>query len=186
MLNEYGINNPELNKVAAYYAEKFNDQATLNWLKRQHPYIRSQNDDPNFIESIAMMLMGGVLEESEGSMSEDAGSVPAKSAFDRVSDAEASGADTGSRSTSSISPKIIGQMGSRGWNIALIDDTIADPAKTSPAENKATGSAATAYFATDGSYVVRDNLTKQIIQISNRNDPYWAPDSSIVNPPSKR
>ncbi len=88
MLKQYGINNPELNHIAAYYAEKFNDQATLNWLKLQHPYIRSQKDDLDFVDSMAMMLLGGVLEEFEGGMSGDAGSITAKSPFDQASDAE--------------------------------------------------------------------------------------------------
>jgi hypothetical protein len=78
MLKKYGINNPELNKIAAYYAEKFNDQATLNWLKLQHPYVRSRKDDLNAIESMAMMLMGGLVTDLDGAPQEGAGSVPIK------------------------------------------------------------------------------------------------------------
>jgi len=87
MLKKYGNNNPELNKIAAYYAEKFNDQATLNWLKLQHSYIRSQKDDLNFIEAIKMMLVGGLFEDFEGASQEGAGSVPEKTAFDQASGA---------------------------------------------------------------------------------------------------
>jgi len=90
MLKEYGTNNPELNKIAAYYAEKFNDQATLNWLKLQHPYIHSQKDDLNAIDSIAMMLMGGLVTDLDGAPQEGAGSVTEKTAFDQASDAEES------------------------------------------------------------------------------------------------
>jgi RHS repeat-associated protein len=81
-----------------------------------------------------------------------------------------------------ITPKIEGQLDDRGWDTASINDTILNPEATSPAVNKATGVDATAYFNSDGSYLVRDNSTGEIIQISNRNDPNWIPDSSIVNP----
>ncbi len=33
-----------------------------------------------------------------------------------------------------------------------------------------------------GSYVVRDNNTGDVIQISNKNDPHWVPDQTIKNP----
>jgi hypothetical protein len=87
--------------------------------------------------------------------------------------------------TFSLTPKIIKQMGSRGWDSGTINDTIQSPTATSPATNKATGGSATAYFNSDGSYVVRDNTTGTIIQISNRNDPNWVPDPIIQNPPPK-
>lgn len=32
---------------------------------------------------------------------------------------------------------------------------------------------ATAYIRTDGSYVVRNDITEDIVQISDRNDPDW-------------
>lgn len=97
-------------------------------------------------------------------------------------------ADTGiseAQSSFSLSPKIVNQMDARGWNSAIIDDTITNPKSISPALNKATGGDATAYFRPDGSYVVRDNATGRIIQISNRNDPNWIPDPTIKSPPSK-
>lgn len=78
--------------------------------------------------------------------------------------------------------KIIQQMNRRGWDGSSIDDTISNPHATSPAINKTTGGGSTAYFNKDGSYVVRDNASNNIIQISNRNDPNWIPDSTITNP----
>ena len=66
-----------------------------------------------------------------------------------------------------------------------VDDTISNPSSTSPATNKATGGDVTAYFNPDGSYVVVDNSTQQVIQVSDRNDPDWVPDNSIKNPPPK-
>jgi len=95
MLKKYGINNPELNKIAAYYAEKFNDQATLNWLKLQHPYVRSRKDDLNAIDSMAMMLMGGLVTDLDGAPQEGAGSLQDKTPFDQASNAETSESSKG-------------------------------------------------------------------------------------------
>jgi hypothetical protein len=53
MLDQYGVNNPDLNNIAAYYAEKFNDQATVNWLSLQHPAPLPHLD----ANGLAIMLM---------------------------------------------------------------------------------------------------------------------------------
>jgi RHS repeat-associated protein len=82
--------------------------------------------------------------------------------------------------------KIQGQMGSRGWTGDSINETVNNPSATSPATNKATGGDATAYFNEDGSYVVVDNTTHEVIQVSNRNDPGWIPDPTIQNPPKPK
>ncbi len=86
----------------------------------------------------------------------------------------------GAGKSSGISAKISRQMETRGWE----KDTLDNPAATRSATNKATGNEATAYFRDDGSYVVKDNVTGDIVQVSNRNDPNWVPDDSIVNPPN--
>lgn len=38
---------------------------------------------------------------------------------------------------------------------------------------------ATAYFRGDGSYVIRNDRTNEIVQLSDRNDPDWTPDDRI-------
>lgn len=73
-------------------------------------------------------------------------------------------------------------MGKRGWTEQSINNTVNSPFTTRTATNKANGNNATAYFNKDGSYVVRDDVTKDIIQVSNRNDPNWIPDATINNP----
>jgi serine/threonine protein kinase len=60
--------------------------------------------------------------------------------------------------------------------------TVYNPFTTRAAINRLTDNPATAYFNRDGSYVVVDNVTSDMIQISNRLDPNWIPDSYIVNP----
>jgi hypothetical protein len=78
--------------------------------------------------------------------------------------------------------KIQRQIPKRGWSDALIDETISSPHHVSPALNKATNNPATAYFRKDGSYVVRENASGRIIQVSDRFKPNWVPDATIQNP----
>ena len=69
-------------------------------------------------------------------------------------------------------------MSRRGWTETLIRETILKNVGRQ-ALNKATGHFATAYFTSSGAYVVIDNITRVIIQISNTNDPYWVIDETI-------
>ena len=94
-----------------------------------------------------------------------------------------SGTAANTPTIANISPKIEAQMASRGWTTITINEVVADPAATSPAFSRLTGNAATAYFNTYGGYVVVDNVTGDVVQISNLNDPNWMPDSSITDPP---
>ncbi len=79
-------------------------------------------------------------------------------------------------------PKKIGkQMDKRGWTEDSIKDTLNNPVKTVktqdtrwlPGAEKPLNDPATAYYAKDGSYVVRNDKTGEITQISNKNDPNW-------------
>lgn len=81
-----------------------------------------------------------------------------------------------------ITPKIVKQLTRRGWSKNLVEKTVKKPYTVRVAKNRANGNQATAFYRKDGSYVVKDNKTGEIIQVSNRNDPNWIPDSTIVNP----
>ncbi|MDD2401322.1 MAG: colicin E5-related ribonuclease, partial [Clostridia bacterium] len=81
-----------------------------------------------------------------------------------------------------ITGKIQGQMTKRGWTKKSITKTIEKPFTTREALNKATGNKATAYYTSDGYYVVKDNITGDVVQISKVGDANWVPDSTIVNP----
>jgi len=79
-----------------------------------------------------------------------------------------------------IGEKITSQMAKRGWSKESIDVTVSRPYRTAPtkdtrfnADGTRNNSPATAYVNKDGSYVVRNNATGDIVQISNRNDPNW-------------
>jgi hypothetical protein len=56
-------------------------------------------------------------------------------------------------------------MVTRGWTKQEILDTV-NAGKAFPAVNKATGGAATEFVSASGKFVVVDNATKQVIQVS--------------------
>jgi len=69
----------------------------------------------------------------------------------------------------------------RGWSDDSIYDAINNPVNTKKTRDQRwlphaaapRDDPATAYFATDGSYVVRNDKTGEIIQISDKNDKEW-------------
>ena len=48
------------------------------------------------------------------------------------------------------------------------------------------GNSATAYYTEDGDYVVVDDVTNEVIQISAIGDSNWIPDSAIEDPYSPK
>lgn len=64
-----------------------------------------------------------------------------------------------------LSAKIVRQMGTRGWTTQEILDTVKG-GKAFDVVNKATGGPATEYVSSSGKFVVVDNATKQVIQVS--------------------
>jgi RHS repeat-associated protein len=75
------------------------------------------------------------------------------------------------------------QLARRGWTREAINETVNNPFTTRAATNRATGNPATAFFRKDGSHVIRDNVTGDLVQVSDRTNPAnWIPDASIVNP----
>ena len=78
--------------------------------------------------------------------------------------------------------KLNNQMKKRGWTKELIQETIDNSYTTRESTNLATGNKATVYYNQDGSYVIIDNITKEIVQISDKFDLDWIPDPNIINP----
>ena len=80
-----------------------------------------------------------------------------------------------------IEPKIANQMGKRGWTESSIQSVIDKPIKTvvtkdtrfDTVSGNRLNDPATGYIAKDGSYVVRNDRTGAIVQVSNKNDPEW-------------
>lgn len=86
-------------------------------------------------------------------------------------------------SNSKSSNKLSSQMDARGWTKEIIEDTVDNPFTTRSSWNKATGNKATVFYKENGAYVIVDNKTKEIVQISDNINPgTWIPDSSIINP----
>jgi len=73
-------------------------------------------------------------------------------------------------------------LNKRGWTWDSARDVVDNPYTTRAATNKATGNPATAYYNRAGDYVVVDDVTGELVQASDVNDPKWIPDSSIVDP----
>lgn len=74
-------------------------------------------------------------------------------------------------------------MSQRGWTKDIIQKTVDTPYTTRVSLNKATGNPATVFYTQKGSYIIIDDITNAIVQISyNINPSTWIPDPSIVNP----
>ncbi len=80
-----------------------------------------------------------------------------------------------------ITRKIANQMAARGWTKEAIHELVNNPYTIRESVNLATGHAATAYFEKSGAYVVKDNVSKEIIQISDKLRE-WIVDKNIINP----
>jgi len=94
---------------------------------------------------------------------------------------ESANADGAKGISITIEPKIADQMGKRGWTESSIQSAIDNPVKTVVTKDTrfdtVSGSRlndpATGYIIEDGSYVVRNDRTGAIVQVSNKNDPEW-------------
>jgi hypothetical protein len=76
--------------------------------------------------------------------------------------------------------KIEGQLAKRGWTKDLVQSTIDKPTRTVPWSDTRhlpgggrMNDPATAFYGERGGYVVRNNRTGDIIQVSDRTDPGW-------------
>ena len=78
--------------------------------------------------------------------------------------------------------RLANQMTQRGWTQDSVRHTIDNPHTTRNATNRATGNQATVFYNKDGSHVIIDNVTRQVVQVSDRFDIFWVPDQSIVYP----
>jgi hypothetical protein len=79
--------------------------------------------------------------------------------------------------------KLSNQMTQRGWTESTVRNTVSSPHITRISTNKATGNSATVYYNKSGGYVIIDDVTKAVVQVSdNINPSTWIPDPSIINP----
>ena len=79
--------------------------------------------------------------------------------------------------------KLANQIAKRGWTKDLIMDTVDNSYTIRTSINRATGNTATVYYTKQGSYIIIDDVTKAVVQVSdNINPSSWVPDSNIVDP----
>ena len=79
--------------------------------------------------------------------------------------------------------KLMNQINKRGWTEGLIKDTVDNPFTIRQSINKATGNTASVFYTERGAYVIVDDITNEIVQISDNIDQTtWIPDTSIINP----
>ena len=74
------------------------------------------------------------------------------------------------------------QIAERGWSEESIVDTVNNPSATRSSINKSNGNSATAYYDSDGNYVVVDDETGQIVQMQDKGADDWVPDNTIDDP----
>lgn len=79
-----------------------------------------------------------------------------------------------------IAPKVSKQLAPRGWTENSVNAVVGQPSRTVPTHDTRWTRAgtrmsdpATAYFDNTGNYVVVNDRTNEVVQISNRNDPTW-------------
>lgn len=79
-----------------------------------------------------------------------------------------------------IEPKIEKQLGKRGWTKESVKVTIQKPSRTVDTrdtrhlpDGTTLDDPAIAYINPDGSYVIRNSMTMQIVQVSDRYNPNW-------------
>ena len=79
-----------------------------------------------------------------------------------------------------VGPKIESQLNARGWTRELLDEAIRNPSRKVTTrdtrfmpEGGQIDEPALAYYHKDGGYVVRNERTGDVVQVSNRNDEQW-------------
>jgi hypothetical protein len=74
-----------------------------------------------------------------------------------------------------IPPKIQDQMGPRGWTVDDIENTVQNGVRVPTHNHLNPNNPASGYVNPDGSYVIVDDVTGEVIQVSDRNRPWKAP-----------
>ena len=79
--------------------------------------------------------------------------------------------------------KLSNQMSQRRWTESTVRNTVSNPFTTRASTNLATGNSATVYYNQRGGYVIVDNVTNVVVQVSDNLYPSsWIPDPNIINP----
>jgi len=129
----------------------------------------------------ALLTYLAFLTAMEISANQNSSSGPNSNNVDKNGGGNSSKVKFGSNTKSSN--KLNNQMNSRGWTKESVKDTIDNPYTTRKSINLATKNSATVYYTKQGSYVIVDDVSNEIVQVSNNINPSaWNPDSNIMNP----
>ncbi len=141
-------------------------------------------------EGIAEAMGEGAAEAAGEGAAEAAGEGAAETAGEAAGEGagetagegagDSAGEGAGETPETQYGPKIEQQMEERGWTKEDVENTIDHPDRTVETQDTRwnpdgtrNNDPATAYINEDGSYVVRNDRTGDIVQISDRTDPGW-------------
>lgn len=79
-----------------------------------------------------------------------------------------------------IGAKIKKQISKRGWTEEMLESVYLNPGKTEPTRDRRYNidgtrkdDPATVYYRGDGAYIVCNDITGDVVQVSDMNDPNW-------------
>ena len=165
--------------INAYNAAATNRSELVSYIKTLYPWISTAD---------ATVKANEYLDQYKKGLDNAVGNAKNENLVDNVQAATAIAgavATTKASSPSSIQvkiePKIASQMPKRGWTESSIQEVVRNPSKTvktmdtrfNPVTGTRLSEPATGFVAKDGSYVVINNKSGNVVQISNRNDPTW-------------
>lgn len=175
--------------------------AVMLWSAKNIIDILNQNTgldlsgQASFIDGVISDMKNGLITAKEAAEKILNKAEENDTASGTTSEGTASGTVSGSESGSEVTgddlqfgglskkkEKLENEMESRGWTEEDVKDTVENPYTERKSKNKATGNDATAYYNEDGSYVVVDDVTNEVIQVSGKGDPDWIPDNQIQDP----
>lgn len=125
-------------------------------------------------------LFGKNSVHSESGDGESASGEPSGSGGSNGNNPDPDDDDNEDKPKTSFGAKILGQLSKRGWTVESVQELISNPsrtAETADTRNNPDGSInndpATAYIDEDGSYVVQNDETGDIVQVSDRSNSGW-------------
>lgn len=112
----------------------------------------------------------------------DTGKAVVKSADSAGDVAKTVGSQLKYGSNSKPAERLLRQLEKRGWTKEMIEQTVDNPYTTRKSINLGNkGTPATVYYLKDRAHVIVDDMTKEVVQISDRLGT-WFPDSRIIDP----
>jgi hypothetical protein len=101
----------------------------------------------------------------------------------KAADTVIRGSDIVFGSDSKSLQKLSRQMKERGWTEQSVRDLVDNHYTTRKSTNVTNNNPpATVFYREDGHHVIVDDITGEVVQVSDRTDPKWIPDKNIIDP----